>query len=63
MADLFYRLMAVSDPFLVTKSPHEKLREINSETKTLLLGQESQNYLKNIIKQFYQKKRLNQIFF
>ena len=56
MADLFYWLMAVSDPSLVTKSPHEKLREINSETKTLLLGQESQNYLKNIIKQFYQKK-------
>jgi hypothetical protein len=59
MADLFYWLMAVSDPCLVTKSLHEKSRE----TKTLLLGQESQNYLKNIIKQFYQKKQPKFLFF
>jgi len=51
--------MAVSDPCLVTKSLHEKSRE----TKTLLLGQESQNYLKNIIKQFYQKKQPKFLFF
>ena len=45
--------MAVSDPCLVTKSPHEKSRDINSETKTLISGQESQNYPKNIQQQIF----------